>query len=293
VKVLITGATGQMGNRVLPKLASEHEVIALSRGEASSESDSGVTWIHQDLTEPLDRRALPGQVDCIVHLAQSQRYREFPEGAADVFAVNVASTSRLLEYARESGAESFVLASTGGVYAPGPEPIDEEAQLAPASPYLRSKRMAELLVETYAGLLHTTMLRFFFVYGPGSAQTLVARLAKQILADEVIDIDGDPGLKMNPIFVEDAASAVAAALGLRGHSVVNVAGSEVVSVTELIQRLGSALNLEPRLRHSEGDPGDLVADTGLLRSELGFTPGHGLDEGLASVAESLGSRTRA
>ena len=63
-----------------------------------------------------------------------------------MFAVNVASTSGLLDYARRAGARAFVLASTGGVYDYHPDPIRESEQdPRPTTFYFRSKRAAELL----------------------------------------------------------------------------------------------------------------------------------------------------
>ena len=47
------------------------------------------------------------------------------------------------------------------------------------------------------------ILRFFFVYGPGRGQTLVPRLVDRILAGEEIVIEGDPGMRMNPLFAAD------------------------------------------------------------------------------------------
>jgi nucleoside-diphosphate-sugar epimerase len=192
----------------------------------------------------------------------------------------------LLEYARGTEARAFVLASTGGCYAASPDPIAEDGALLTPEPYVRSKRMAELLVENYAGKLGGAILRFFFAYGPGG-KMLVARLASKILAGEEIAIDGDPGMAMNPIYVDDAAAAVEAALRLSEQATINVAGSELVRLRELVERLAAALGREARIRPGGAFPGDLVADTKLMRSLLGVGPKVDLDSGLRTVAESL------
>jgi nucleoside-diphosphate-sugar epimerase len=180
----------------------------------------------------------------------------------------------------------LVLASTGGSYAPSPDPVAEDAPLTTPGPYFRSKRMAELLVENYAGELGGAILRFFFAYGPGG-RLLVSRLANRILAGEEIVIDGDPGMAMNPIYVDDAAAAVEAALGLSEQATINVAGDEVLRVRELVERLAEALGRKARIRPGSAAPGDLVADTSLMRSLLGVRPEVDLDHGLRAVAESL------
>lgn len=284
MRVLVTGATGLIGSRLVERLAPGNEVFALARG-AGPELE-GVEWIRQDLSQPLDGAALPGAIDAIAHLAQAERYRDFPDGAMELFAVNVQSTAVLLEYARVAGARAFALASTGGSYAPSRDRVAEDAPLTTPGPYFRSKRMAELLVENYAGELGGAILRLFFAYGPGGRR-LVARLAGKILAGEEIVIEGDPGMAMNPIYVEDAAAAVEAALGLSEQATINVAGDEVVRVRELVERLAEAIGREARIRPGGAAPGDLVADTSRMRSLLGIRPQVDFDRGLRAVAESL------
>jgi nucleoside-diphosphate-sugar epimerase len=284
MRVLVTGATGSIGSPLLRRLAPANDVFAISR--RGGPELEGVEWIRLDLSQPLDRSELPAEIDAIAHLAQSERYRDFPEGALDLFAVNVRSTAELLEYARGAGARSFVLASTGGTYAHDPDPIAEDAPLSTTVPYFRSKRMAELLVENYSDELGGAILRFFFAYGPGG-KLLVARLAAKILAGEEIAVEGDPGMAINPIYIDDAAAAVEGALGLSEQVTVNVAGDEVVRVRELVERLAVAMGREVRIGPGGDSPGDLVADTSRMRSLLGIRPEVTLDDGLKAVAKDI------
>lgn len=290
MKVLVTGATGLIGRHLLEALAGDHQLqlVALTRGEPPEGSEA-VEWVRQDLTEPLDPAVLPESIDMVVHLAQSERYRDFPAGADDLFAVNVHSTNRLLEYARGAGAATFVLASTGGVYGSSPTPVAEDDPLTLTQPYFRSKRIAELLLDNYAEYFAPVALRFFFVYGPGpeSNQGLVNRLTERILAGEQIVIDGDPGMRINPLYVSDAAAAIAAACGLDCQATINVAGEEVVSITDLVEGLCEALGREARISHSGTAPGDLVADLTRMRELLGLEPGVALRPGLQRVAGAM------
>ena len=289
MKLLLTGGTGLIGRHLLERMAPGHELVCVARSEPPADLAASAEWIRWDLAEPLEPTRLPERVDGIVHLAQSERYRDFPDGAKDVFAVNVRSTSDLLEYGRKAGARAFVLASTGGCYAPSPEPIDEGSPLSSAGPYFRSKRMAELLAENYAELLGGAILRLFFVYGPVPGALLITRLAEQILRGEEIVIEGDPGMRLNPIFADDVAAAIEAALGLERQEVLNVAGAEVVTVTELVERLASALGKRAAIRHTDEMTGDLVADTTRMKDHLGVEPATSLDEGLAAVARGIGA----
>ena len=244
-------------------------------------------WIEHDLTDDLPD-TVPSAIDAVVHLAQSPAYRDFPEGAPDVFAVNVASTFALLDYARRASARSFVLASTGGIYDLSPTPIDEDAALAPSSHYFRSKYAAEVLMESYADLMATIALRFFFVYGPGQRGMLIPRLVERLRTGDTVTIEGDPGLAINPIHVEDAVRVFEPALSRETSGVFNVAGDEVVTVGALVEALAGLCGVEARVAHIETvRQGDLVAANGRMKGELGVEPRVALHDGLRGVVDEL------
>lgn len=283
MKVLVTGATGLIGRHLVGRLAPKHEVFAITRRPAPAAGDS-VRWIEQDLAGELDTSALPESIDAIIHLAQSERYNDLPDGAPDVFALNVAATFHLLEYARGAGAETFVLASTGGLYGHSSSPISETDPVEPLNFYFRSKHLAEQLLSGYEEYLRPVALRPFFVYGPGPSEMLVSRLAKRVQAGEEITVEGDPGLRLNPIYVEDAARAFEGALVLESGGVFNVAGNETLTLSELVERLGAAAGQEPKTNGTENDPpGDLVGDIERMKAVLGVTPEVSLEQGLRSL----------
>jgi UDP-glucose 4-epimerase len=285
MRVLVTGANGFVGRRLLETNAGGHELVALARGRGPALRD--VEWVEHDLTEPLAAARLPVRIDAVFHLAQSRRYREFPEGARDVFEVNTRSTFELLEYAWRAGARRFVFASTGGVYAPRREPLVETDPVEPSSFYFGSKYAGELLVGSYGEFFSTVILRPFAVYGPGQERMLVPTLIERMTSGETVTVQGDPGLRINPIYVDDAVRAFEAALGFSGSRVFNVAGDEAVTVTELVDLIGDAAGVQPVVEHTDAEPGNLVADNTRMREELGVVPQVSLREGLS---RTVGSR---
>ena len=288
--VLLTGASGFVGRHVLAPLAQAgHEVVAIARRAPPDALAGDATWILQDLAAGLDAARLPARVDAVVHLAQSARHRDFPAGAADVVAVNVAAAAALADYARSAGARRFVLCSSGGVYGYRDGPAHEDDPVAPVSFYQASKHAAEVLLAPYAQLLDVVVLRPFFVYGAGQRGMLVARLAARVLAGETVTIDGDPGLRINPIHVADAARTVVAAVGADAPTgIVNVAGAQSMTLTQLVAALGEAAGVAPRVEHAgEGPPADLLGDTARMRERLGVTPRVTLGEGLRGVVAEL------
>jgi UDP-glucose 4-epimerase len=283
MRILVTGAGGFLGRHLVAALGPRHDLVALTRRTPPPELESAARWVRCDLRE-LDTSVLPERVDAVIHLAQSSRYREFPDGAEDMFAVNVASTFALLEYARAASASAFVLASTGGIYGRSEVPVRETDAPHPTSFYFRSKLAAEALLEGYADEFRTLAFRFFFIYGPGQQRMLIPTLAAQVAARAEIVIEGDPGLRVNPIYVDDATRVFESALSAGVSGTFNVAGDEQVTISELVELIGDAVGERPRVRHEAAQlEGDLVADVTRMRDELGVRPQVPLADGLRSL----------
>lgn len=290
-EVLITGGAGLLGSAVVALLADEHDVTALARQRPDKEE--GVRWVAHDLAHPPLPPDLPADVDVVIHLAQSRRYREFPSGAPDTFAVNVASTARLLDWAVGAGVGQFVLASTGGVYDPGPEPHREGEPTSPGGPrsyYTASKIAAEVLASSYRSQFAVCVLRPFFIYGRGqNAGMLLPRLAQQVRNGTPIGIDGEDGMRFNPVHVSDAARAVVAAMELRETCLVNVAGPEVLSLRQAIHMIGVHLGTEPKVEiRPDVSATDLIADTTRMEALL-VRPTTVLADALEEVCEPAGA----
>ena len=148
-----------------------------------------------------------------------------------------------------------------------------------------------MLLGAYAGLLRPVVLRPFFVYGEGQRRMLVARLAEQIQAGEEIVVEGDPGLRCNPVHVDDMVRVFEPVLTAPVSGVINVAGPDVVSMSELVAALGQAIGIEPVVRHRPAaTAGDLVAATGRMRSDAGRDAARGAPR-RAYAASPPGSRS--
>jgi nucleoside-diphosphate-sugar epimerase len=284
MRLVVTGGSGFLGHRLLEHFAGRHEVFALMR-RPPPDPVAGVRYVPQDIADGLDHGVLPSEVDAVLHLAQSRHYKEFPERADDIYAVNVDATFRLLEYARKAGASRFVLTSTGGVYGHGDDPMRESHPVSPLDFYLRSKYAAELLTKSYDGLLRTIVFRLFFVYGLGQERMLVPSLLDRVRSGEEVRIQGDPGIRINPIHVSDAVRIFEPALALERSATINVAGDEAMTLTELVELMGEVLDRRPTIIHDRdaAPPGDLVGDNARMRDLLGVVPQVGLREGLASM----------
>jgi nucleoside-diphosphate-sugar epimerase len=287
MRVLITGASGLIGRATCAELVARGDtVFALTRGDAPD----GCSPVNIDLSAPWSEAQLPDHVDAVVHLAQSPDYRDFPGSARGIFDVNLLTTARLLDWSRSHGVQHFALASSGGLYAPSDTPLTEDAPLALSGPlayYLATKRAAELLTEPYAGLFGVSISRIFFAYGPGQkASFLIPSLIRSIREGRSIKLAGYEGLVLNPIAAQDVACALIALLPRRGTTLVNLAGSEVVSLRRLTTMLGDALGIAP---HYEVDAAAkqprVVADISRMR-DVAVAPTRRLEETLREVVRS-------
>ena len=283
-RLLITGATGLVGGGLLPHLA-DSEVWVIGRRPPSFSSET-VSWLEQDLAGGLDDSAFPTGVDSVVHLAQSLRFRDFPDGARDIFEVNVGSTARLLEWAQRSGVRRFVYASSGGIYGYGEDEFrEDDVVVAPNSLgyYLASKRCGELLVEAYGSLVTIVILRFFFVYGPSQRESmLIPRLINAVKNGDPVSLQGEDGIKVNPIHVDDAARAVEASLSLNESTRVNVAGPDVVTMRELARMIGESVGRPPVFDVLQDEPRHVVGNISRMADLLG-PPRVSLPDGLEKM----------
>ena len=152
--ILISGCNGLIGYE-LSKFLSEnggYNVFGISRTKPLIENPN-FHHIFADFTDDHFENLLPKKVDAIVHLAQSEHFRDFPEKTQDIFDVNISSTLKLLEYCRKAGGTNFVYASSGGIYGTSERGFDEEDHVAPHGElgfYLSTKLCSEILVENYS-----------------------------------------------------------------------------------------------------------------------------------------------
>lgn len=266
---MISGASGLIGSHLMRSFGPDDEVYAISRSGAVAgarmlDVDLGQTWSPEDL---------PRDVDVLIHLAQSEHYRDFPQRADDIFAVNTLSTLKLLDYARATGVRQFVLASTGGVYGSGADTFSEEHTIAAKGElgfYVGTRLCSEIISECYQPWMNVVCLRFFFVYGPGQRQNmLIPRLVESVRTGRAIQLRGDNGLSINPVYVGDAVAAVRQAMLLKGSHKLNVAGPEVLSLRQIAQVIGEEVGQEPVFEIAPAeDNRDLIGDIERMRALL-------------------------
>lgn len=269
-QIVITGATGLLGARALTLLCQRHVCHAIVRTAPRHRLD-GVTYYEKDLAKAWSVSDLPPEIDAVLHLAQARAFREFPQHAMDTFLVNTGATAVLLDYAVRARANQFILASTGGLYGSSAVPINEEAPVAPPrrqlGHYFATKQSAELLTGAYLNQFNVTVLRPFFIYGPGQGHDmLVPRLVDCVRSGRPISLVGATGSQLNPVFVDDVVHLLDACLHAQTSQVINVAGPDVLTVREISELIGRVVFRAPVFERQNGEPDTFVADISRMKS---------------------------
>jgi nucleoside-diphosphate-sugar epimerase len=314
MRVIVTGASGFVGRRIVVALAAAgHAVVAASRQPLSL--DAPAEWRQSpDLGAHADWRHVITGADAVVHAAARVHVmKESARDPLDAFRrANVEGTARLARQAADAGARRFIFISSikvNGETTSGRGPFRGTDEPAPKDPYGISKWEAErALVDigTETGM-QVASIRPVLVLGPGVKGNL-ATLARAAVRGWPLPL-GAVKNRRSLVHVDNLADLVGAALNFPGAlpTVMLVRDNESLSTAELLRRLARFAGREAwvpavppqllvalaralgRTAWSERLLGSLEVDDTATRETLGWTPAISLDEGLAQMASDLRS----
>ena len=287
LEVLVTGGSGFIGRHVLAKLQGRgHHVRNVDRMPHPGDVETVVG----ELNDPrVVARAVTESTDAIVHLAAETSVLGSIERPALVHDTNVTVTAALLEAARESGVQRFVLASSNSVVGDHDGTMTEDVALRPLTPYGATKAAGEMLLSGYAGAfgLATPVLRLTNVYGPGmlAKDSFVPRMMRAAASGEGVTVYGDGHQRRDLVHVGDVARAFALAVEGWPSGPVIIGSGASHTVLDMVEAARAATGAPIPVEHVPPKAGEMravVVDTALARSR-GFEPTRSLEEGMASV----------
>ena len=255
--VLITGATGLVGARLLPRLVEAGmDCRALMRG--GTVAPPGVATVEGDLLDPASLMQAVEGVSAIIHLAAVFRTPD----TELIWKVNLEGTRNLIAAAKARAPKArFILASTSNIYdVDSRRPGREDDGANPQQAYPASKLAAENLLRESG--LNWSIQRFGFVYGDKDGHL-------EALPRLVANFAMHPAQRMSLIHHRDIATALMRALtgAMDGH-IVNIADDAPTSIYELVALVGGTMDPSSApLRN----PWHLHMDASLAR-RLGFEP---------------------
>jgi uncharacterized protein YbjT (DUF2867 family) len=231
--LLLTGATGLVGSTLLPRLLADGtRVRCLVRDPRRLGAQRVRVQIALgDLTDPPSFRNAMRGVQTVVHLAAS--IRDQPHGSIEELCG--IATWRMVEAAERQGVERFVFFSALG------------ASTHHRTRCLRAKAHAEQAVRESS--LHSIVFAPSIVYAPHDPWlTLLERLALL----PVMPVSGRGRAQYQPIWAEDVADCVLAALGLQSedtHTRYELAGPETLSHEQIVRTVLGSLERKRPLVH--------------------------------------------
>ncbi|MEW5758299.1 MAG: NAD(P)-dependent oxidoreductase [Candidatus Omnitrophota bacterium] len=241
---LVVGAGGFIGRRIIKALQNNLEVFTILRKKTNIFLSKKIKLINIDLLNKCDLLGLPKRIDMIIYLAQSEKFRDFPETASDIFQVNTVGVLRFLEYAKKAGAKTFILASSGGL-----DKVTDARLESNLGFYYTTKLCSEMLAKSYSPFMNIIILRPFFVYGRGQRKNmLIPRLVDAVKKEKPILLDGRNGIKINPLHISDATSAIIKATSLTGQYTIDIAGPKAYTMRQIGEIIGKKLNKKPIFR---------------------------------------------
>jgi nucleoside-diphosphate-sugar epimerase len=319
LKVLLTGASGFIGSRILARLVLEGiPAAALLRSTSSKDlirTEAGRVDIRVGALN--DRSSLAGALEGVSHVihcagkTKALRISEFEE-------VNVQGTRNLVEAIGTLGGQIQRLVHLSSLAACGPAvaeaPAREVDPPQPVSAYGRSKLKAERVI-TESEQTDAVILRPGGVYGPGDSDFF--QLFRAVQRGWCPVFAGGQQV-LNLVYAEDLAQVAIRCLsaGSVRAGVYHVAHPRVIHALELTEQVAGVMQRRPRLVHLPaallvplswgaelmgrltGKPGILgidrrkelmasgwVCDTTRLREEAGLACTTDLEPGLRSTLD--------
>lgn len=272
MKILVTGATGKVGSRFVPRLlAKGYQVRVLVRdaAKASALVKLGAEVVTGDLNDAATLPPAVKDIDAVIHIAAF--FRSFTDNEG-IIKTNHAGTVALANASVAAGVKRFVFTSTGNVYGSDIyRPAKEDDLLDSNDPraYASSKIAAEReLLSLYENKgLDVRILRLGFVYGERDPHI-----------EEIIPVlkkwKRNRGYRMHMVHHVDVAQALFLLLrtsGLNGE-IFNLADDAPVSLYELVDSFGLVADTFESPEEPLVNPFEGVMDISKLRNRTGFRP---------------------
>ena len=315
MRIVVTGATGNVGTSVVRALAADprvEEIIGLARRTPRWQNPR-TRWVRADVVtsslEPLFAGA-----DAVIHLAWLIQ----PSHDADALrAVNVDGSQRVFDATVRAGVKLLVHASSVGVYSPGPQDrrVDESWPHGgvASSFYSRHKAEVERRLDAVESDVRIVRLRPGLIFKREAGAEIRRLFIGPLLPSRLVQPRLLPllplprGLALQAVHADDVGEAyrlAATAPGARGA--YNVAADPVLDAAELARALDARAVVVParavralasatwRARLQPTPPGWLdmglgvpLMDSTRVRTELGWEPRHSASDALIELLDGL------
>jgi len=292
MKILVTGALGQVGKILVKKLIEEKiNFVGLDKREGDI---TGVKIIHTEITTKEDIKKYSSElndVDILVHLASLiTNDKDVIKSGSDSIDLNIKGTLNLLEFL--PNLKSIIFSSTYMVYGtPTSNPINEDHPTDPNVVYGASKLATEKFLQIFAreSKISLSILRIMGIYNVEKPHgQAIPSFVKMIANDESPVIFGTGSIRRNHLYIDDAIDAIITTIKNPKNGVFNIGGLDSPSNLELIEIINNTMgkNIEPIFKESASKPYDFITDISKAKKQLGFNPKISIKEGIEKTTKN-------
>ena len=299
MKILITGANGLLGQKLISLLSKERglQVVATARSinRLPDASPDNVRFALMDVTDRENVIDIIGdyQPDTIIHTAAMTHVDECEQNQEECKRANVDAVAHLIE-ACETFQVHLIHISTDFIFDGSDGPLDENARPAPVNYYGQTKLESEELLRN--SKCDYTILRTVLVYGANhdpSKSNIVLWVINKLKNKEEINVVNDQW--RTPTLAEDLATGCYLAANKRSLGVFNISGRDLVTPYQMALQVAEVFGLDASLIHETDSetftqPAKRPLKTGFkidkAEKELGYAP-HSFREGLELVKQQL------
>jgi len=286
-RILLTGATGFIGQAVVPLLISEGaEVLALTTKPSEVVERWGIEVV--DLVnvpeEPRRDRIKEFSPSVLLHLGWSG----LPDYSADACLANVSSSTQVIRMALQGGVSRIVGAGSCWEYGDLQGELSEKLPTTPTSMFAQSKSCIRQLLgsmEQETGI-QTRWARIFYTYGSGQREaSLIPRTIKAWRAGSAPELR-DTQSAIDLIHVKDVASGLVDLTLQSGPTgVFNLGSGLATKVSDVVELVRSQIAGEQKtleIKHRNGDRATW-ADIGAMQRFFDWSPKISLPEGIGKM----------
>ncbi|MGD9874742.1 MAG: NAD-dependent epimerase/dehydratase family protein [Kiritimatiellia bacterium] len=287
MNILITGANGFIGRRLVSRLANEsHFVVAADRADSLEPLPAGVRYVVSDLTDASVVLSAVKEPFVLIHLAWEMDRSKDQGGQAEHFAelLDASARSGLARVVALGSSEEF--GARGGVIREKDEPVP------PLTPYGAAKRAARDILKSFSEKsgVPALWLRPFTVYGPGQQGNMMIPYAVRCAA-EGTDARFTDGLQSRDfVYVDDVVDALVRGVQLEHEEFceINIGSGGAVRVRDVLGLIAEAMGAKDNFkigalpRRAE-EPELQQADIRGAESLLGWQPVTTLCDGIAET----------
>lgn len=319
MKVLVTGAAGFIGSRLIELLGNKNEIVGIDNLNDYYDTSLKIARLN-NLNQKNNFRFLKMDLadkdlmlnlfskenfDIVIHLGAQAGVRYSIENPYAYIDSNIIGMMNILEGARNNPVQHLIYASSSSVYGGNKKvPFSTEDSVDhPVSLYAATKKSNELMAHTYSNLydIPTTGLRFFTVYGPfGRPDMAYFSFTNKIVKGETIEVFNNGDMMRDFTYIDDVVEGIIRLIpeipqrntnwtekdvseSWAPYRIFNIGNSTPVKLLDFIETIEKHLGIKAKKVFKPMQPGDVqktFADVADLERVINFKPTTIIDSGI-------------